>query len=627
MTGRGDAGEELRAHWAELKDLSVPTDVVASAKKRARVATQAHRRPSPWAALAAAAVVLLAVVVVRPPDARPLATPPPSADVTPPATPTASVANALRGGDVAEVTRSFAIVSDRRVEIGQRVLIVEGPVEHEDEPAYLVQHWGDLERGIRPDSDFGWLAAADAEISLRPVQIDCPTGEPSLTNVAALQVFERPVCFGDRDLTFGPVTASDYAVGVKTSRRWLSADGRPDFFTGLPFYVNDVALQIPDGAWVQVTGHFDDPSSADCGDAAAVARCRQRFFVTSVAPLEPPKIALTGEWRRMAGSPLEGRAGPIGVWTGTELVVWGGDALDPAIGEYKRTAAAYDPATDRWRVLPPSPVPGRLGAAAFWTGGRVLIWGGVERRGDVEEAQPDGLLLDPVAETWTRVPAAPLTGPLGASTWIGDRLVVFSSRMESGATFDPATGDWAPITGPGRDAGEYGNPALVWTGEDLIVIGYPTDDVETSMAWAAAWEPNTGDWRRLPDPGIRSIDGGAGVWTGTEVVLLFGANRALDPLTGVWRDIRNDCGAWFGSGPWTGRVQLGNHQTWDALGEICRTLPPEPERPGGGYREFGVDVWTGEEWLRWSGGNGGDGAPRQPDGVVFRPDEDLNSRP
>jgi hypothetical protein len=28
-------------------------------------------------------------------------------------------------------------------------------------------------------------------------------------------------------------------IGVRTSERWLSSDGRPDFFTGLPFYIHD----------------------------------------------------------------------------------------------------------------------------------------------------------------------------------------------------------------------------------------------------------------------------------------------------------------------------------------------------------------------------------------------------
>jgi hypothetical protein len=126
----------------------------------------------------------------------------------------------------------------------------------------------------------------------------------------------------------------------------------------------------------------------------------------------------------------------------------------------------------------------------------------------------------------------------------------------------------------------------------------------------------------LPDPGILSMKGGAAVWTGREAMLLFEANVAYDPGLRSWRTIRNSCGA-AASGVWTGRYSIAFGRAYDTATETCRTLPLEPDRPGGGYREFGVDVWTGREFVRWSGGNGADGAPRSNDGAVFTPAEDL----
>jgi hypothetical protein len=105
-------------------------------------------------------------------------------------------------------------------------------------------------------------------------------------------------------------------------------------------------------------------------------------------------------------------------------------------------------------------------------------------------------------------------------------------------------------------------------------------------------------------------------------MVLWEANMALDPATQQWRSVDNACGA-GGDAVWTGRYTIGYGTAFDTMTETCRNLPPEPERPGGGYREFGVDVWTGTELIRWSGGNGGDGAPRMNDGVAFDPDEDL----
>ena len=59
---------------------------------------------------------------------------------------------------------------------------------------------------------------------------------------------------------------------------------------------------------------------------------------------------------------------PQAVWTGTEMVVWGGWG-DPI-------AAAYEPATDTWRDLPPGPLSAREQHAVIAWDGRVVVLGG-----------------------------------------------------------------------------------------------------------------------------------------------------------------------------------------------------------------------------------------------------------
>ena len=68
----------------------------------------------------------------------------------------------------------------------------------------------------------------------------------------------------------------------------------------------------------------------------------------------------TDTWRTIAEGPVPAGGAPTqvipeGVWTGSELVVWGGWASP--------IAAAYDPVTDRWRDLPPGPLADRQGQA------------------------------------------------------------------------------------------------------------------------------------------------------------------------------------------------------------------------------------------------------------------------
>lgn len=623
MTDRDDDLERrLRRYYAAALPGSPPSAVVDAARNRI---VASARRASSWpvrlaTAAGIASIVVGAVVVVgSAPDPSPRPpSPTPNASST-----TTALAAALAKGVVAEVVRPFSLVTDRGVLIGQRVYVVDGPTPHEGKPSYLIQHWGDLDHGLRPNSDFGWIGVDDALASLRPVAVACPSGPSTLAAVAALQPFERLVCSGGRQLELGPVTTREYQVGA-SSPTWLSSDGSVDFPIAIPYAVSPSVSSLDPNRWYSVVGHFDDTGCEGESDPVAGARCRQQFVLTAATPTDAPAIFLDGTWRRTAESPLSGRTGAASAWTGKEVLIWGGDAFDGATRQYIPDGAGFDPVTDRWRRLPAAPISGRVGAFGVWTGNVFLVWGGYERHGDTEAPALDGALFDPVSDRWEPLPAAPLDQSQAAttSTWTGSELVVFSARMRSGAAFDIGARQWRAIEPPPFDPGDSNNPVLAWTGTELVVLGYPVDNVDTSMAWAAAWNPKTERWRPLPDPGFRSMEGGPALWTGREVIVLWQANRAFDPATERWRAIKNACGAGAGD-IWTGRYSIQYGSAFDPVTEACRNMPLEPERPGGGYREFGAEVWTGTELFRWSGGNGRDGGARGNDGVVFDPTDDI----
>jgi len=85
----------------------------------------------------------------------------------------------------------------------------------------------------------------------------------------------------------------------------------------------------------------------------------------------------TNRWRRLA--PMSsGRIGAVAAWTGTQLLLWGGQ-VGPLGGTTTKLAArglAYDPARDRWTQLPAAPVRERLDATSVWTGSELIVWGG-----------------------------------------------------------------------------------------------------------------------------------------------------------------------------------------------------------------------------------------------------------
>lgn len=529
----------------------------------------------------------------------------------------------LAPGVVAEVVSSFSLVSDRRVVIGQRVFVVDGPVDRDGTPSFLIQHWGDLEQGLRPDSDFGWLAADEAVSALRPVPLECPLGRQSLRDVAALQIFERPLCFGDADLTFGPVTATDYDVGARTSERWISDDGRPDFFTALPIYFTEPSLEIPDGAWVEVTGHFADPSSAECGSAAEVAWCRQRFVATAVEAVEPPSFVLRGTWRPTAEPPIGGRTGHSVVWTGSELLVWGGiessrdnsvfDALQP------RSGAAYAPATDSWRAIPDAPVEGRYSPIAAWSGRELLVWGGWTGDGSGEPRDlMDGAAYDPVGNRWRKLPPAPLAGGMAVGGWLSDSLVVVTD--DGAARYDPSADRWEPLDAAPVRAGW--RTARI-AGDRFVVIAF--GDGATGAPEGATLDPRTATWTTIDVP-FGPLDAGVELIGAGDLVVAPRSGQALDPPSGTWRRIA-PCEAAYG-GTWTGRFIIGYGGAYDVDTETCLDLPPAPWRAAPfddtNGREFGVGVWTGREYITWSGGTGGHIVWVPNDGAIFRPTDDLD---
>ncbi len=71
------------------------------------------------------------------------------------------------------------------------------------------------------------------------------------------------------------------------------------------------------------------------------------------------------------------RVAHTAVWTGNEMIVWGG--FDNESFNYSNTGARYDPSTDSWTATSTSHVPrARSGHTAIWTGSEMIVWGGFD---------------------------------------------------------------------------------------------------------------------------------------------------------------------------------------------------------------------------------------------------------
>ena len=67
------------------------------------------------------------------------------------------------------------------------------------------------------------------------------------------------------------------------------------------------------------------------------------------------------------------RTGHAAVWTGSEMIVWGGDSGST----FLNTGGRYNPSTDSWIATSTTNAPqGRESHTAVWTGSEMIVWGG-----------------------------------------------------------------------------------------------------------------------------------------------------------------------------------------------------------------------------------------------------------
>jgi len=139
---------------------------------------------------------------------------------------------------------------------------------------------------------------------------------------------------------------------------------------------------------------------------------------------------------------------------------------------------------------------GRILHSAVWTGSEMLIWGGF---GTADLG--DGARYNPVANTWRPISTtdAPLPRREHSAIWTGTEMIVwggFSSAadyQQSGGRYDPATDRWQPTATTGAPAGRYEH-SVVWTGSEMIVWGGYNGSVLND---GARYSPVSNAWRTV----------------------------------------------------------------------------------------------------------------------------------
>jgi ankyrin repeat protein/N-acetylneuraminic acid mutarotase len=295
-------------------------------------------------------------------------------------------------------------------------------------------------------------------------------------------------------------------------------------------------------------------------------------------------------WEQRAGAELKGRGANTAVWTGADMIVFGGEGMGVSFDD----GARYCLAEDTWAALPRKGAPSsRTGHAAVWTGKEMIIWGGFGGINGENVNHNDGARYNPSSDTWKPVttknaPAARFDCP---AVWTGREMLVWGgftdsrsryhgahadAHLNSGGRYDLSSDSWKTITTRGAPSKRWAH-TLVWTGKETIVWG--GGNATKALGDGGRYNPVRDSWRPVstdgaPSPRLAHV----AVWTGKEMIVWGGTTRETDEQSVYFEN---------------GARYNPETDTWRPISTIGA--------PKGRVSTFAV--WTGTEMVIWGGVN------------------------
>ncbi len=353
-------------------------------------------------------------------------------------------------------------------------------------------------------------------------------------------------------------------------------------------------------------------------------------------------LVLPGARTSVPAAPISARVSGVIVWTGSEVIVWGGHTDSGAATD---DGAAYNVTAGAWRTLAAAPIAARHSAAAVWTGEEMIVWGGTSD--DTELA--DGAAYDPHRDVWRALPSGgPAASGSPSAVWTGTEMITIGGSYAGptnpgAAAYDPVRNEWRELSAPPVD--RVGPATAVWFDEALYVFGLERpnsgsvagdiiDDVDALVEKVATqsyaldrYDPVTDTWNHMEPPTLV----GSLVATNESLLLLDprpgATSSALDPATLEWRTF---------DGPPRGTPYVAGDAVWTGRdvvfadgGDVALIYRPSSDewatmRDGTNWNRA-ANMITAVEGLvaRWSGFSFNPTATVDASGALLRTPDDL----
>ena len=259
------------------------------------------------------------------------------------------------------------------------------------------------------------------------------------------------------------------------------------------------------------------------------------------------------------------------VWTGSEMIVWGGSAGGPGFN----TGGRYNPSTDSWTATSTTNAPERRDLhKAVWTGSEMIVWGGTNN------GLNTGGRYNPITDSWTATSTtnAPTGRDQHTAVWTGSEMIVWGgyggSVLNTGGRYSPSTDSWTATSTTNAPAARS-NHTSVWTGSEMIVWGGQNGGVFFNTG--GRYNPITDSWTATTTtnaPAPRDFpysSQSTAVWTDSEMIVWGGANLS-------------------------GNLNTGGRYTPDTDSWIATSTTNAPD-----VRSQNAVVWTDSEMIVWGG--------------------------
>jgi N-acetylneuraminic acid mutarotase len=278
------------------------------------------------------------------------------------------------------------------------------------------------------------------------------------------------------------------------------------------------------------------------------------------------------------------RASHSAIWTGNEMIIWGGTSYPSNHSD----GAKYNPATNEWAPMNSSncPVLPRGAHSAVWTGAKMIVWGGVLSIGMPPEFTNTGGIYDPVKDTWSETSTGngcPSARDSHKACWTGEKMIIFGGTPEfkNGAAYDPVSDSWEPYnTDPPSPYPKYAvdtvfdtllskQKGVIWGG----TLGYQVVNNGAIYDFADnTWSLTSTD-SNCPSPRTAN----SSVWTGSKLIIWGGYDYVAT----------------------VGEVFLNDGGIYDSETDTWQSIPGGYGVPKPRYQHSAI--WIGNAMFIWGG--------------------------